>query len=104
MRIPLLVLLFIVATALTAEAKPRACTSAELQAGLTDNMVIGCTGKGGSVKCDSNGTVLCCKKLQGGGELCVTEIDLQLLKVKPSDATRPPRAGSTDKPPSKIKP
>jgi hypothetical protein len=104
MRILLLFFIFLVTSSPATEAKPRACTNSELQAGLTDNMVIGCTGKGGSVKCDSNGTVLCCKKLAGGGELCVTESNLQFLRVKPPEATKPPSAGGAGEPQGKIRP
>lgn len=101
MRRLLLPLLFVAMAATCAEAKPRACTNSELQAGLTDNMILGCTRKNGSVKCDSDGTILCCRNIPGGGQVCVSESNLNLLK--PPAPTKPPAAkGETA--PGKVKP
>lgn len=75
-----------------------------MQSGLTDNMVLECTRKGGSVKCDTNGTVLCCKNLEGGGAVCVSESNLNLLRNSSPPSSRPPAAKGGGKPPGKIKP
>ena len=104
MRHLLLPLFLLILATVCAEAKPRRCTSAEMQSGLTDNMVLECTRKGGSVKCDTNGTVLCCKNLEGGGAVCVSESNLNLLRNSSPPSSRPPAAKGGGKPPGKIKP
>lgn len=82
---PALLGIGILAAAAPADAAPRTCTNREIRTIVTDYLVIACTRKNGSVKCEG-GKAFCCKN-----DVCVEQSIVDDFRATPPPP-RPPRA------------